>query len=82
MFDEIEKTGQPGDVLIETNNLHVADNRGLMAVKGVSLSIRAGEILGIAAIEGNGQSELLEAITGMRSIVKGSFSIQGKNQTG
>jgi len=82
LFDEIEKTGQPGDVLIETNNLHVADNRGLMAVKGVSLSVRAGEILGIAAIEGNGQSELLEAITGMRSIVKGSFSIQGKEAMG
>ena len=77
LFDDIEKTGEPGDVQIKAENLYVADNRGLMAVNGVSLEVRAGEVLGIAAIEGNGQSELLEALTGMRTVQQGSFYIQG-----
>lgn len=82
LFESIEKTGSPGDVFIETEQLYVPDNRGLMAVNGVSLQVRAGEILGIAAIEGNGQSELLEAVAGMRPAVKGRIKIQGKEATG
>lgn len=82
LFDKIEKTGELGDVMIETEDLYVGDNRGLMAVNGISLNVRAGEILGIAAIEGNGQSELLEAITGMRPSVRGSIKIAGKNAVG
>ena len=82
LFDNIEKTGVCGDVLIEAKNLFVADNRGLMAVNGIDLSVRAGEILGIAAIEGNGQSELAEALTGMRPIEKGSFYISGQSAAG
>ncbi len=78
LLDDIEKTGEPGDVLIEAQDIYVTDNRGLMAVNGVSLKVRAGEVLGIAAIEGNGQSELLEALTGMRKVQHGSFYIQGK----
>ena len=77
LFDNIEKTGSPGDVFIEADDLYVADNRGLMAVNGISLKVRAGEILGIAAIEGNGQSELAEALTGMRPVEKGNFFIGG-----
>ena len=64
--EPVEKTGEAGDVKISVNNLWVPDNRGMPAVQGLNLEVRAGEILGIAAIEGNGQSELLEAITGMR----------------
>ncbi|MGF6375922.1 ABC-type uncharacterized transport system ATPase subunit [Clostridiales Family XIII bacterium PM5-7] len=75
LFDKIEKKGTIGDVQIETNNLMVCDNRGLAAVNGISLQVKAGEILGIAAIEGNGQSELVEAITGMRRIEKGEVNI-------
>lgn len=82
LFDNIEKTGEPGDVLIEADDLYVADNRGLMAVNGVSLKVRAGEILGIAAIEGNGQSELTEALTGMRPVEKGDFMIGGISAAG
>jgi len=82
LFENIEKTGSTGDVMIEAEDLHVADNRGLMAVNGVSLNVRGGEILGVAAIEGNGQSELLEALTGMRPVSAGSFKILGKNATG
>ncbi len=82
LFDKIEKTGTTGDVMIQTNDLFVTDNRGLMAVEGVSLKVRSGEILGIAAIEGNGQSELIEAIAGMRPTEKGQIFICGQNATG
>lgn len=82
LFDNIEKTGEPGDVLIEADDLYVTDNRGLMAVNGVSLKVRAGEILGIAAIEGNGQSELTEALTGMRPVERGDFMIGGISAAG
>ena len=76
LLDDIEKTGTPGDVKIETKDIFVADNRGLMAVNGISLSVKAGEILGIAAIEGNGQSELIEAITGLRRIESGQVIVE------
>ena len=57
-------------------------DRMLPAVQGVSLSVRAGEILGVAAIEGNGQSELIEAITGMRPVRGGDVFIDGKSVSG
>lgn len=82
LFDNIKKTGNYGDVLIEAKNLFIADNRGLMAVNGINLSVRAGEILGIAAIEGNGQSELAEALAGMRKVEKGDFYIGGQSAAG
>ena len=78
----LEKTGVPGEERIKVDDLHVLDNRGLPAVDGLSLSVRAGEVLGIAAIEGNGQSELLEAITGMRPIESGEISICGQSIRG
>lgn len=67
---------------IEINDLHVADTRGLPAVRGLSLTLHRGEILGIAGIEGNGQSELIEAITGMRPFTKGNVTINGKSVVG
>ena len=82
LYDNLEKTGQPGEELIRVEDLVVEDNRGLTAVDGLSLSVRAGEVLGIAAIEGNGQSELLEAITGMRTPVGGKITVCGKDVTG
>ena len=82
LYDELEKTGAPGDVMIQVRDLSVRDNRGLAAVNGLSLSVRAGEVLGIAAIEGNGQSELIEAITGMRKIDAGQVTICGQDATG
>lgn len=81
LMEPIERKGEVGEVLVETKDLFVADNRGLMAVNGISLQIRRGEILGVAAIEGNGQSELIEAITGMRHIEKGAISIAGDDAT-
>ncbi|MDY5855618.1 MAG: ABC transporter ATP-binding protein [Anaerovoracaceae bacterium] len=82
LLDQLEKTGKPGQVLIDVRDVHADDNRGLPAVNGVSLQVRAGEILGIAAIEGNGQSELLEVITGMRPLRQGQVFIAGQNASG
>lgn len=82
LYETLEKTGASGEEMVRADNLTVYDNRGLVAVDDLSLSVRAGEILGIAAIEGNGQSELLEAITGMRRVSRGSLYIRGRNMTG
>ena len=70
------------ETAVEVRNLQALDNRGLPAVRGVSLTVRRGEILGIAGIEGNGQSELIEAITGMRPLRGGTVTIMGKSIAG
>lgn len=80
--DPFPKGGKPGTPLISVENLEVRDHRGLPAVRGVSLQVCAHEVLGIAAVEGNGQSELLEAITGMRPIAAGEVRIQGHSVKG
>ena len=77
LFTELEKTGWVGRPLIQTENLEVLSDRMLSAVRGVTLEVRKGEILGIAGIEGNGQSELVEAITGMRPIQGGRVLVDG-----
>ena len=69
---------QTGGVLLEVRDLSVDDDRGLPAVRDVSLSVRAGEIVGIAGVEGNGQSELIEAITGLRSASSGEVAVAGQ----
>ena len=79
--DPVEKQDTAGDVKISVSDLQVPDDRGLPAVKGLSLEVRSGEILGIAAIEGNGQSQLLEAITGMRPY-SGTITIAGQDIRG
>ena len=74
---QIEKEAQqPGEIVFEVENLFTTNNRGMNAVNGVSFSIRQGEIFGIAGIAGNGQSELVEAITGLRAST-GSIRING-----
>jgi len=78
----VEKTpATPGDPLLEVDDLRVLDERGLEAVRGVSLDVRAGEIVGIAGVDGNGQSELVEAITGLRKAESGRVSAGGKDLT-
>ena len=77
LFEELEKYGWMGRSMIQTKDLHVLSNRMLPAVRGVSLEVRAGEILGIAGIDGNGQSELVEAITGMRAVQSGRVLVAG-----
>jgi simple sugar transport system ATP-binding protein len=74
--------GNPGEVVLEIDDLHVLDERGLEAVRGVTLGVRAGEIVGIAGVDGNGQSELIDAITGLRKIEAGSVEVDGTDVTG
>jgi len=68
----VEKRGSnPGEVLLDVDDLHVRDDRDLEAVRGVTFQVRAGEIVAIAGVDGNGQTELIDAITGLRRIASG-----------
>ncbi len=79
----VDKTpATPGDVVLSVSDLYVEDDRGLTAVKGVSFDVRRGEILAIAGVQGNGQTELVEALTGMRPVVSGKVSLNGDNLAG
>ena len=73
---------EPKEVVLSIENLVVNENRGVPAVKNLSLELRAGEIVGIAGIDGNGQSELIQAITGLRKVKSGSIKIKGKEVVG
>ena len=68
--------------MLEVQDLHVRDDRGHETVRGVSLEVRAGEILGIAGVAGNGQEELVEALTGLRPPTSGSVMLNGEDVTG
>ena len=70
---------KPGDVVLEVQGLTVEDDRGQTAVKDVSFQVRSGEIVGIAGIQGNGQTELVEAITGLRTGVSGTTLLNGED---
>jgi simple sugar transport system ATP-binding protein len=72
----------PGDPMLTVDDLHVYDDRGLEAVRGVSFEVRGGEIVGIAGVDGNGQTELIDAITGLRKAASGRVSIAGRDVTG
>jgi general nucleoside transport system ATP-binding protein len=72
---------QPGEVLLTAEDLVVVDDRGLDACRGVSLEVRAGEIVGIAGVDGNGQSELIDALTGLRQPASGRIVVGGKDVT-
>ena len=76
-----KKPSQPGKVVLDVQQLGVKDNRGHMAVDGLDLQVRGGEIFGIAGIEGNGQTELVEALTGLRKPVQGTIKLDDKNIT-
>ena len=69
----------PKEVVLSIKNLVVNENRGIPAVKNLSLDVRAGEIIGIAGIDGNGQTELVQAITGLRKIKSGDITIKGES---
>ena len=71
-------TAKPGETVLEIRDLVVRDERGHPAVDGLSLTVRAGEIVAIAGVHGNGQSELIEAITGLRDIDQGEVLVNGR----
>jgi simple sugar transport system ATP-binding protein len=79
----VEKApARPREPVLEVRDLVVDDEQGVRRVKGISFSVRAGEIVGIAGVAGNGQSELLDALAGIRSPVKGEILIRGIPVTG
>ncbi len=77
--DKVE--AKPGDEVLRLENLSVKNNKKVLGLKDFSLNVRKGEIVGIAGVEGNGQTELVEAITGMRGIESGSIFFNGKDIT-
>ncbi len=72
----------PGDVVLAIDGLRVADGRGGIAVQDLDLQIRAGEILAIAGVQGNGQSELVEALNGVAEVLAGSITLEGEELVG
>jgi simple sugar transport system ATP-binding protein len=75
---EVDKQArQPEDVILDVKELTVNDERGIEVVHNVSFQVRQGEILGIAGVQGNGQTELAEALTGLRGVVKGEYCLNG-----
>jgi general nucleoside transport system ATP-binding protein len=72
----------PGEVTLRIEGLHVRDDRGSDVVRGIDLEVRAGEILGIAGVAGNGQDQLVEAIIGLRRPTAGAVTLDGKSVTG
>jgi simple sugar transport system ATP-binding protein len=75
----VEKSpAKPEAPLLQVEDLHVLDDRELPAVRGVSFEVRAGEIVGIAGVDGNGQSELIDALTGLRRIQSGRVVVAGR----
>ena len=72
----------PAEPRLVVTDLRVADDRGHEAVKGVSIEVRAGEIFGIAGVAGNGQDELVEALTGLRQPTSGTVALGGDDVTG
>ena len=67
----------PGDVVLDVRDLHCLDYRGVEILKGIDLQVRAGEIVGIAGIDGNGQTELVEVLTGLRKGTSGQVLVNG-----
>jgi simple sugar transport system ATP-binding protein len=76
-----KEASAPGEEVLEIRDLVVRDDRGLAAVNGVTLDVRAGEIMALAGVQGNGQTELVEALAGMRRIESGTITVRGRDVT-
>lgn len=80
---DIEKTSASvGDTVLEASNLHTEDNRGVEVLSGVDLTVREGEILGLAGVSGNGQQELTDCILGKEELTDGSLTLNGTTLNG
>ncbi|MDH6363874.1 ABC-type uncharacterized transport system ATPase subunit [Enterococcus sp. PF1-24] len=80
-FKTEKKPADPQEVILSVDNIVVKESRGLEAVKGLSFEVRAGEVLGIAGIDGNGQTELVQALTGLRKVESGKIIIDDEDMT-
>ena len=79
---QVEKQpAAPGEPLLRVRDLHVLDERGLEMVRGVSFDVREGEIVGIAGVDGNGQTELIDVLSGLRRPASGEIRVRGKDVT-
>ncbi|MNM46635.1 Galactose/methyl galactoside import ATP-binding protein MglA [compost metagenome] len=74
-----KKKAEAGKEIFNVKDLKVNDHRGVPAVKSLSLSVRAGEVVGVAGVDGNGQSGFIEAVTGLRKATSGSVLVNGKD---
>ena len=80
-FSVTKAQRERGDKVLDVRNLHVRGARGIEAVKGISLDVHQGEILGLAGVDGNGQSELVEALTGLTPVQSGRIILEGRDIT-
>ena len=80
-FNLPKKEAKVGKTVLSVKDLKVNEDRGTLAVKGLTFDVHAGEILGLAGIDGNGQDELVEALTGLRHVKAGHFTIKGTDMT-
>ena len=76
-----EAAAQPGEVVLEVEDVYAENDKGLPALRGFSLQVRAGEIVGLAGVAGNGQRELAEVITGLRQRHQGSVLLQRRGRS-
>lgn len=81
LFRLDKKACTPGETVLELRDVEARDDKGLPALRGVSLKIREGEILGIAGVAGNGQRQLAEVVTGLREVTEGQMLIGGQDLT-
>jgi simple sugar transport system ATP-binding protein len=77
VFNLHKKAGTPGDVVLDVRDIHAVNDKGLPALQGLSLNVRAGEIVGVAGVAGNGQRELSQVISGLRKCSKGEARLSG-----
>ncbi len=77
-----KKPATPGEPMLEIHDLHAFDDRGLEKVRGVSLTVRSGEIIGVAGVDGNGQSELIDVLSGLRRTATGRVVVDSKDMAG
>lgn len=81
-FDRRPRDPATGDTVLEVEKLWARDDRGLPALRGVSFEVKAGEVVGVAGVAGNGQTELAEVLSGLRPSSSGAFRLGGRDLTG
>jgi ABC-type uncharacterized transport system ATPase subunit len=81
LFRPGRRESEPGDIVLQIDGLSALNDKGLAALREVSLSVRSGEILGVAGVAGNGQRELAEAIVGLRPVTRGRIRVAGADIT-
>jgi ABC-type uncharacterized transport system ATPase subunit len=81
LFHLEKKATTPGDIILQVDDIYADNDKGLQALKGVSFQVKAGEILGLAGVAGNGQGELAQVITGLRLCTKGKVYFKSENIT-